>query len=104
MHRVQTRARRHAVGRSVDGLGQVVEPAPVVERDAEQLGDDKRRHLARDVGDGVALAPLDHGVDDLGGELVDAQPQPFRRPGRELAVDDAPQPGVDGGSDVIIIW
>src|SRR5213079_2375633 len=25
---------------------------------------------------------------------VDAQPQPFRRPGRELTVDDAPQPRV----------
>ena len=70
----------HGLGGGVDGLGQVVELASVVERDAEQLGDHERGHLAGDVGDGVALAPLDHAVDDLGGELLDAQAQPFAPP------------------------
>src|SRR5436305_7768930 len=38
----------------VDGLGEVVEAAAVVEREPEQVGDDERRHLAGDVGHEVA--------------------------------------------------
>ena len=79
-HRREPGAFGHGLGGGVDGLGQVVELAAVVERDAEQLGDHERGHLAGDVRDCVALAPSDHAVDDLGGELLDAQPQLFRRP------------------------
>ncbi len=38
---------------------------------AQEIGDDLKRELGRDVGDEVGLALLDHGVDDLVGGLVD---------------------------------
>jgi hypothetical protein len=42
-----------------------VKPATVFQRNAEQLRDHIRRECARDVVDEIALAPLDHVVDDL---------------------------------------
>ena len=53
-------------------LREDVQPAAVVQRDAEHVGDDVGRELAGDVLDEVALATLDDLVDDLRGELGDA--------------------------------
>jgi hypothetical protein len=95
-HRRHLGALGHRLGSGVDGLGQLVQAAPVIERDAEEFGDHERGQLAGDVGHEVALAPLDHGVDDRGGERLDAVTQPDRRPGREAPVDEAPVAGVPG--------
>ena len=65
---------RSAVGLrgGVHALGEAVEPAAVVERDADQLGDDVRRQLAGDVGDEVAGAGRRHRVDDAARQPADA--------------------------------
>jgi hypothetical protein len=77
------------------------ELASVVERDAEQLGDHERGHLAGDVGDGVALAPsiLASMISAAGAPRCAAAVLP--PPGVNCAVDDAAA-AWRGGSDVII--
>ena len=59
--------RLHAVadGAGVHDLGQFVEPSSVLERYAEEFGDDVGGQRARDVVDEIALAALGHVVDDL---------------------------------------
>jgi hypothetical protein len=67
----------------MERLGQRVETAPVLQREAEQVGDHERRHLAGYVGDQVARASFRDGVDDPRGELLDAGPKRPYRPRRE---------------------
>ena len=81
-----TRRRR----RGVHLLGEDVQPAAVVQRDAEHVGDDVGRELAGDVVDEVALAALDDGVDDLLGELGDASAVGLRLVGLERVADEPP--------------
>ena len=95
-HRPGNRPLLHGLGRRMDGLGMAVESAAVVQREPHQLGDDIGRHLAGDVGDKVAFAPLNHGVDDLAGQFV--QPQPLAGGGGlgELRPDELAEGGVMG--------
>ena len=74
-HRRALRALGHGLRRGVDRFGELIELAPVVERNAHQLGDDVGRHLAGDVGDEIAFAALDHLIDDLARQRFDAGAQ-----------------------------
>ena len=56
---------------SVRDLGQLVEPTPVFQRNAEQFGDQLGRQRPGDVVDGVALTLLDNAVDHVARHVRD---------------------------------
>ena len=56
---------------SVRDLGQLVEPTPVFQRNAEQFGDHLGRQRPGDVIDGVALTLLDNAVDHVARHVRD---------------------------------
>ena len=64
------------------------ELVPIFLRDADHLGDHLERQLGRDVDDEVALARLDHVVEDLVGELADVRLDHAHLAGREAAVHE----------------
>jgi hypothetical protein len=75
----------------VHHLGELVELAPVSERNADELGDQVGRQLARDVGNEVAFAARKHGVDDHATQLSDARLEPRDAARREAAVHEPAQ-------------
>ena len=85
--RLAAGAGRLRLRRGMDDLGQLVELAAVVERQAHQLGDHERWHFAGDVGHEVALAPVRDRIDDLLGQRRDPLAAELRRRQRELAAD-----------------
>ena len=64
------------------------ELVPVFLRNTDHLGDHLERHLGGDVDDEVALAGLDHVVEDLVGELADVRLDHAHLAGREAAVHE----------------
>ena len=72
----------------------VEQAVAVLDRPAQQLGDDLQRQLGRDVGDEVALAVLAHPVDDVVGHVADVVLDAADHPGREAFVHQQPQLGV----------
>ncbi len=63
---------------------------------AQQLADDDRRQRVGQVGQHVHLARLDHRVEQLVDQRLDAGPQGLHHAGRERLADQRPQPGVVG--------
>ena len=95
-HRTERRARRHALRRGMDRLGEPVERDAVLVRDAEHVGDDVRRHQPGDVLDEIALALVDHAIDDALRQQLDPRPHGLGRLRDELARHQLAQPGVVG--------
>ena len=87
---------RRAVDVGVHLFGQLVEHAPMLERDAHQVGDDHRRQLARHLRDEIACAERGDGIDDLPRHFGDAIVQPLHVARREPLVDEESQFGVLG--------
>ena len=65
----------HRLMRGMHLLGERVEPPPIRERDAHQLGDNIGRQHAGDIRHQVAFAALDNIVDDFFRQLLDAWPK-----------------------------
>ena len=72
-------------------LGQLVEAPAVVDRDAHQLGDQRRGQLARHLGDEVAAARRRHRGDDPLGELADPRLEARHLARREAAIHEGAQ-------------